>query len=37
MTLLPTYITRTYTLGGEPIELTIYSYDQQRTLEEVKI
>lgn len=37
MTLLPTYITRTYTLGGEPIELTIYSYDQQRTLEEVKM
>lgn len=37
MTLLPTYITQTYTLGGEPIELTIYSYDQQRTLEEVKM
>lgn len=37
MTLQPTYITRTYTLGGEPIELTIYSYDQQRTLEEVKM
>ena len=37
MTLLPTYTTQTYTLGGEPIELTIYSYDQQRTLEEVKM
>lgn len=37
MTLQPTYITQTYTLGGEPIELTIYSYDQERTLEEVKM
>lgn len=37
MNLLPTYITQTYTLGGEPIELTIYSYDQQHELEEVKM
>lgn len=37
MNLLPTYITQTYTLGGKPIELTIYSYDPQHELEEVKM
>ena len=37
MKLLPTYITQTYTLGGKPIELTIYSYDPQHELEEVKM
>ena len=37
MSLLPTYITQTYTLGGKPIELTIYSYDPQHELEEVKM
>lgn len=37
MKLLPTYISETYTLSGEPIELVIYSYDPQHDLEEVKM
>lgn len=37
MNLLPTYITQTYTLGGKPIELTIYSYDPAQPAEEVKM
>lgn len=37
MKLLPTYISETYTLSGDPIELVIYSYDPQHDLEEVKM
>lgn len=37
MKLLPTYISETYTLSGEPIELVIYSYDPQHDLEAVKM
>lgn len=37
MKLLPTYISETYTLSSDPIELVIYSYDPQHDLEEVKM
>lgn len=37
MKLLPTYISETYTLSCDPIELVIYSYDPQHDLEEVKM
>ena len=37
MKLLPTYISETYTLSGDPIELVIYSYDHQHDLEAVKM
>lgn len=37
MKLLPTYISETYTLSGDPIELVIYSYDAPHDLEEVKM
>lgn len=37
MNIRPTYISETYTLSCEPIELVIYSYDPQHDLEEVKM
>lgn len=37
MKLLPTYISETYTLSGDPIELVIYSYDPAQPAEEVKM
>ncbi len=37
MKLLPTYISETYTLGGAPIQLVIYSYDPAQSAEEVKM
>lgn len=37
MKLLPTYISETYTLGGVPIQLVIYSYDPAQSAEEVKM
>lgn len=37
MTIKPIYISETYTLSGDPIELVIYSYDTQHDLEEVKM
>ena len=37
MKLLPTYISETYTLGGVPIQLVIYSYDPAQPAEEVKM
>lgn len=37
MNLRPIYISETYTLSGDPIELVIYSYDAPHDLEEVKM
>ena len=37
MKLIPTYISETYTLSGDPIELVIYSYDPAQPAEEVKM
>ena len=37
MNIRPTYISETYTLSGDPIELVIYSYDPQHDLEAVKM